>query len=265
MCIFEAKNIKAMKTELAVFLLGGYDLEMITIKHILEGRDDCLVIDKHLDWGSAKLSCYKKEMDLYSDATIYGIELQEDIPIPDSYQRIDHHNDYSDKPSSLEQVAIIINHGLNRYEQLVAANDKGYIPAMMAMQASPEEIEVIRKKDRMAQGVSEPDERLAEQALKNDLKQYPRLWTVRSKSSCFSPICDRLFPYPSLLIYTDEEWMLYGKGKKDLTLLYEEEIKQGKIFHGGGDYGYIGSVKNAYSQTEILRIVEQIKLKYASI
>ena len=39
-----------------LFLLGGYDLEMLTIKQMLEGREDCVVLDKRLRWNNAKLS-----------------------------------------------------------------------------------------------------------------------------------------------------------------------------------------------------------------
>ena len=51
--------------------------------------------------------------------------------------------------------------------QLVAANDSRYIPGMIKLGASREEIDDIRRADRAAQGVSEgDDERLAEESLK---------------------------------------------------------------------------------------------------
>lgn len=248
-----------------VFLLGGYDLEMMTIKQMLEGRKDCVVLDHHLRWDNALLSAYQDKLPLYSGSLIYGIELQEDIPTPKNYHRIDHHNDMNNMPCSLEQVAALLGEPLNRHQLLVSANDKGYIPAMQAMGASRVEIDDIRRLDREAQGITEDDERLAEQSIANNLVRKNDLLVVRSSSPHFSPICDRLFPYKRLLVYTDEEWMYYGEGKADLAHCFEDGIRQKKLFHGGGEKGFIGSVKNAYGKGEILDIVERIIVKYEYI
>lgn len=129
-----------------LFLLGGHDLEMWTIKQMLEERDDCAVADKQLHWDNALLSAYEEELSNNADFEIYGIELREDITAPDNYISIDHHNDRSGQPSSLEQVASLLGVTLTQYQQLVAANDKGYISAMMALGASKEKIDEIRKK-----------------------------------------------------------------------------------------------------------------------
>ncbi len=51
--------------------------------------------------------------------------------------------------------------GLTHRQQLVAANDRGYIPAMLEAGASESEIACIRSLDRAAQGISAEDERLA--------------------------------------------------------------------------------------------------------
>ena len=53
-----------------VFLLGGYDLEMLTIKQMLEERGDSVVIDKHLRWDNAKLSKYQLVLKSYPEHTI---------------------------------------------------------------------------------------------------------------------------------------------------------------------------------------------------
>ena len=140
-----------------IFLLGGYDLEMLTIKRMLMDRRDCVVIDKHLRWDNALLSAYKNELEDYDDSPIYGIELKEDILVPSNYIRIDHHNDLNCNTSALEQVAEILGVELSRYQQLVAANDKGYIPAMEAMGATETEIENIRMTDRVSQGIGPDD------------------------------------------------------------------------------------------------------------
>jgi len=248
-----------------VFLLGGYDLEMVTIKQMLEEREDSIVIDKHLKWDNAKLSAYQQELPSYPDNAIYGIELQEDMTPPAKYTRIDHHNDWDQKLSALEQVAEIVGVQLNRHQQLVAANDKGYIPAMQALGATNEEIDRIRRSDRAAQGITDEEEMQAEKSITGNLERCGTLTIVKSITSRFSPICDRLFPYNQLLIYTDREWMYYGEGKSRLVQHFYNEITQKKVFYGGGENGYIGCVKDAFSQVEIEQFVKQIIRKYEHI
>lgn len=241
-----------------LFLLGGYDLEMLTIKQLLDGKEGCVVLDRHLNWSNAKVSAYYEDMKRYADWEIYGIELQEDVPTHPHYHRIDHHNEWAGKPSALEQVADLLDVELDRFQQLVAANDKDYIPAMKDLRATDEEIADIRKRDRMAQGVSDEDEQKATEAITENLTRYGDLLVVKSETSRFAPICDRLFPYEKLLVYTDSEWMFYGEGKSKLVKLFEEEMKNKRIFHGGGDNGYVGAVKHAFNEDEINQIVNLI-------
>ena len=254
-----------MTTPRKLFLLGGYDLEMLTIKRMLESRDDCVVLDRHLGWGDARLSAYQEDLTSIQYGDIFGIELMEDIPVPHSYHRVDHHGDWDHRPSALEQVAGIIGVTLDRYQQLVAANDKGYIPAMQAFGATDEEISDIRREDRVAQGVTEQDYLLAKQSVEQNLSKYDGLLVVKSMTSRFSPICDTLFPYQRLLIYTDFQWMFYGEGKKALVPIFAKEITEKKIFHGGGSNGYIGCVEGVYSQEEIIQTVKQIIRQYEHI
>lgn len=254
-----------MTTSQRLFLLGGYDLEMLTIKQLLERRDDCMVLDRHLEWSNARLSAYHVDLASYPDFDIYGIELLEDVPVPHNYHRIDHHNDWSHKTSALEQIAALMEVELNRHQQLVAANDKGYIPAMQALGATDLEIADIRRDDRVAQGITEQDYLLAKQSVDQFLSQYDGLMVVKSLTSRFSPICDRLYPYQRLLIYTDSEWMFYGEGKMEIVSCYAMDIEQKKIFHGGGSNGYVGCVKDAYSQAEIEQFVMQIIRQYEHI
>ena len=250
------------KASTSLFLLGGYDLEMITIKQMLGGREGCVVVDKHLQWDNARLSTYQKELSEFADNNIYGIELQEDIPLPKNYYRIDHHNDWADKPSSIEQVAEVLGVELTGYQQLVAANDKGYIPAMKALGASKEETDNIRRRDRAAQGVTDEEEALAEKAITENLHAYKGLTVVKAFSSRFSPICDRLYPYLRLLIYTDAEWMFYGEGKTSLVQELTSDIKAMRVFHGGGPKGYIGADRGAFSTKDIYQFVSKIKQRY---
>lgn len=235
-----------------IFLIGGYDLEMLEIKKILESEKDVLFFDKQLEW-DAKLSDYEDILQSYGnkdDVEIYGIELSEDSCIPKNYHRIDHHNDFSSKLSSLEQIAELLHISLSSEQQLIAANDRGYIPEMLKLGATQEEINQIRFREREAQGVTKEDEQKAEKAIENK-KIEQEIIIVKPETNRFSPITDRLFPYEKLLIYTDNELMYYGVGKEQLLTKYQSEIDSGKMYHGGGENGFIGTVANIFSEKEI--------------
>lgn len=249
-----------------LFLLGGSDLEMQTIADLLK-LHNIPFVDKKLKWNAAQLSVYQEELDKYGDKTkIYGIELTEnkEVRIPSNYVRIDHHNDYSSKSSSLEQVLDILQIPTSRYFQLVAANDKGYIPAMKEIGATDEEIQKIRQADRFAQGITFEDEDIAKKEIKYVCGTSNNLLIVKTSLSHFSPITDRLYPYERLLIYNDKKLCFYGDGVKDLVGIYKSEIQENKIYHGGGDSGYFGTVEGSFSVDEFLEIVNLIKNKYSS-
>jgi hypothetical protein len=91
-----------------LFLLGGHDLEMETIAHLLgEHVAAEQIVDRQLSWG-AKASDYAAEITAAAraGATPVLIELETDIPLPDNAILIDHHNEGSgaERPTSLEQV-----------------------------------------------------------------------------------------------------------------------------------------------------------------
>lgn len=229
-----------------VFLLGGHDLEMLMIKQLLiengfsEGKN---LADSNLQWG-AKLSDYQALFN--SSKTFVGIELTQDIDPPMHYINIDHHNEYSHKSSSLEQVMELLKSTLNiqieltRELQLIAANDKGYIPAMLQMGATPEEIADIRRRDREAQGVTEEDESLAEQSIRENQTVFNGITVVKSLTSKFSTITDRLYPCEQLLIYTDDELSYFGVGTNQLIQAFDELIKERKAYSGGTSEGFFG-------------------------
>lgn len=245
-----------------LFLLGGHDLEMCTIKELLQ-KTEVVCCDASLQWNNAYVSAYRKELEQYgtenSQWIIYGVELQEDISVPHNYKAIDHHNLNMEQPSALEQVAGLLGVPMDYRMQLIAANDKRYIPGMKALQASDAEVAAIRKADRACQGVTDEDERLAEKAIKENSQVSQGLTMVRALSPRFSPICDRLFPYERLLIYTDKEWMYYGKQADKLRDLFKAELLNGKMFYGGGADGYIGSKVQAYTCIEIQGHIEKIR------
>ncbi|MBL0708445.1 MAG: hypothetical protein JJW00_05295, partial [Sulfurimonas sp.] len=221
-----------------IFLLGGYDLEMLTIKLLLKSNN-IKYIDKSLKWG-AKLSDYKDELSMAG--TIYGIELEEDMDRPQNYVGIDHHNNYSHKPSSIEQVAKLLEIELTRHQKLVALNDRSYIKGMESIDASEDEIEYIRKLDREAQGISQDDENLAIESISESKNSH----IIYAKTSKFSAISDRIYnKFQKYIIYNDTKIVFYGyKIENIISFLNIQNITKINYYYGGGDFGFIGIKDN---------------------
>ena len=148
-----------------VYFLGGADLEMQTIREILDGRQ-AEYVDRQLVWG-ATASAYELEI---RQAVEGGqvpvlIELQPDLAA-DLLTRcvlIDHHGepDLKDKPTAIEQVTARLGispqeFAENRRWALVAANDRGHVAAMRKLDppATDAEIRTIREADLFAQGIT---------------------------------------------------------------------------------------------------------------
>ena len=233
-----------------IFLLGGYDLEMQTIKELLESHG-IQYVDRKLSWG-AKLSDYA---DLLDDRnTFYGVELEEDIELPKNYIAIDHHDDKSDKASSLEQIAKILNIKLDRHQQLIALNDRRYIEGMKSIGATEEEIKLIRYLDRKAQGISEDDEKLADISIKNSNNSN----IIYSTTDKFTAISDKVYNrFDKYIIYNDSLVSFYGYKISDIiNFLEEKNIDSSKYYYGGGDFGFLGIKNDFLSKSEIKKYIE---------
>ena len=239
-------------------LLGGADIEMQSIKALLM-RKGCLYSDHGLSWDNATLEQYKDVLELYGNQSAYtlvGVELSGTCDCS-NYMSIDHHNALEQQLSSLEQVAQLLGVTLSRHEQLVAANDRGYIPAMQAMGATREEITAIRAADRSAQGITVEEERLAAEAVKVR-EQVGSLLLIQSQTERFAPICDALFPYRDLLIRTPQQWVYYGEHKADVMALFCQEIENEEAYYGGGSTGYVGIKSGHFSPAKIERQTNNI-------
>ncbi len=241
-----------------LFLLGGHDLEMNEIKNILE-KNNIPYMDKNLTWG-AELSQYKDEikecLENHENLKIVSVELANDLNmVSDRLIEIDHHNEKSHLPSSIEQVAKLLNIELTREQQLIAENDKGYIPYMKKFGATKEEIEYIRRLDRKMQGVSEEDEKLADESIKNK-EIIDGVIVIKSKTPKFSPITDKLYPYEKLLIYTDNELIYYGKSAKFLGAYYKNKYN---TYYGGMGDGFFGITGVKITNELIREIIGRIK------
>lgn len=240
-----------------IFLLGGYDLEMIEIKKVLDQNGE-EYIDKHFSWG-AKLSDYQDNLDNLQNYTIYGIELENDIKLSNNYVEIDHHGVNDQKPSSLEQVADILGIKLTRFQQLIAQNDCKYINGMKSLCATKDEIDKIRKLDRQAQGITEFDEKLGIESVENCNSNI--IYSLTPKFSVVSDITYYKWDY--YIIYNDRKINFYGY-KKDVLLkfLRTHNIKKDDYYFGGGKFGFVGIKENILDRKQIEKLIKEFtKLK----
>jgi len=241
-----------------IYLLGGQDIEMISIKDILikQGiKEGTGFYDRNLSWG-AKLSSYSDIID--NRHTWVGIELGKDIPTPLNYIEIDHHNENSTKKASLLQIAELLDIELTREQLLIAANDSGYIPAITEMNTSTEEINEIRRKDRAAQGVNEDDEINAEKSLSYNKQIINGIILIKSLTPHFSAVLDRLYPFEQAIIYNDFSLLYTGKNRDLLIPLFSNLLKEGKAFYGGNNKGFIGTARGKLSADEINELINVI-------
>ena len=244
-------------TQNMFFLLGGHDLEMLTIRELLT-QHNVLFADKHLTWGNALLSSYTDVIETHPDADIYGIELGTDIAPPSNYHLIDHHNQYATRSSSLEQVADVVGVELTSEQILIAANDSGYIPALKQLGASDEVISSIRKKDRLAQGITMAEEETAARDVKQADTTYPGLITVFTSLEHFSPLEDILYdkyPYHSHIIYSDSQLCVYG----NLANAFISKYSPKDIYFGGTGRRYAGIPAGKCNAEELSRIATTLK------
>lgn len=209
------------------FFLGGHDLEMIAIRELIENHSSAIVHDKRLRWG-ARASDYRQEINaaLAAGATPVLVELEQDLDLPEDKARIvDHHGDSAghDKPTCLEQVFALLElprHLWTRHRALVAANDRGYIPAMrQELNATPEEIRTIRQQDRQAQGITADEERAAIAAIDEiEYCCHGRLAIARLPHNRTAALVDRLQPeaggpgIDNILVISPGEVNFYGTG-----------------------------------------------------
>lgn len=240
-----------------VFLLGGMDLEMHTIRGILQERG-CIYFDHGLSWENAYLSAYADRISTYQGDEIIGIELRADIEPPKNYTLIDHHNDRRHEKSSIEQVADLLGIELTRYQMLVAANDREYIGGLIKMEASPAEIESVRRLDRRCQGVTDEEEEQARRDIACKW-QCGDLTVVETEVQHFSPIVDHLYPIAKLLVISQDELTYYGLDSGELAQHFSAYVDEHKAYYGGqGTSGYFGLAKGCFTAGELQAIKDEL-------
>lgn len=197
------------------FFLGGADAEMSAIRNLLTQQGQ-QVHDKGLRWG-AKASAYAGEIAAAAAAgeTPVLVELEVDIALPEGSVVVDHHGSRAHEPASILQVLGLLGQKPNRYEELIAANDAGYIPAMLAIGATPQEVAQIRSEDRAAQGITPEQEVEAERAIAA-AEYVGGMIVVRPSHSKSATITDRLFGRQKreniLVLSGDGETNYFGNG-----------------------------------------------------
>ncbi len=211
-----------------VFFLGGHDLEMVTIRDLL-AAEGVRFHDCGLDWG-AKASAYLPAIRaaLAAGHRPVLVELANDLP-PDLAAQvdwIDHHGPRAgaDQPTSLHQVFARLGlppAGWTRRHDLVAANDRGHIPAMLALNppATRDELLAIRAADRAAQGCTPEDEAAARAAIAaRESRAGGQLTVLHLATLRTSPAADLMEPalggpgYANLLILTPGGVNFFGSG-----------------------------------------------------
>lgn len=171
--------------------------------------------DKHLTWG-AKLSSYSEELNRLPAGVIpVFIELNLDQTPPAGSVIIDHHNQSAgmEKSTSIEQFAELLGISLTRWQKLIAANDRGWIPELLRAGASPEEIASIRAYDRKCQGVTEEEESAAK-AISESFVSSGKLDVLIIHLIHTSPYVDQLYgKCENLLIITPQTVNFFGWGE----------------------------------------------------
>lgn len=210
------------------FFLGGRDLEMATIRGLVEEVLPGRVHDRGLDRG-ARASCYAEEirraMGCGESAILVELEPDMDLPFHQVIV-VDDHGDRAgaDRPTSLHQVFALLclpPARWTRWLDLVAANDRGRVGALLALDppSTAEEVASVRAADREAQGVTpEEEEEAAEAVRAARVVAGGRLTALELPHDRPAPAADRMEPalggpgYENLLILTPASVHVFGDG-----------------------------------------------------
>lgn len=183
-------------------------------------------IDKNLWWGASVKDYEKEILDLLQKwKQPVAIELSGAGEWAFKQVRsIDHHGELTKNPAAISQVLELIGVEPNLEDELIAANDRWYIPELIrtlekyGIRNSKEQrkhIDYIRALDRAAQGITSQQEKQAQDAInKKEILLDGKLLIITSPHSKTSVYADRLYgTYSNLLILADDgEINFYGNG-----------------------------------------------------
>lgn len=224
------------------FFLGGADAEMMEIRAVLEEAGQSFT-DAGLGWG-AKASAYGAQVQEAADAgmTPVLVELEIDTAVPEGTAVVDHHGERAAEPASLLQVLALLGQEPTRWQALVAANDAGWFPGMVAMGATPEEMAAVRAAERSAQGITPEQEQEAARALLGQDQLIGDVRIIRMSHSKCAPIGDALAiaafaagrPVPAFLVLSEDGEVNFS-GPGDIAQALHEKFPGG--WAGGSGLG----------------------------
>lgn len=240
------------------FIVPANDGEAVEIRKILSANKVAHIVTRQ-PWGAtwANLEpevaqAVESFLSANPDAQVHGVELGG--PARWNAINIDHHvyrdENRSNEKSSIEQVAALLNIELTRHQSLIAANDKGYIPALIAAGATTNEIKIVRAQDRLSQGVT-PDQEAQAVADINSAEVRDGKWLVRCPKGATSAITDRIYGQYSELITVDGQngkWIYFGARHQEFYALTDGETHA--RWYGGDPKSGFSGVEKPTSETQ---------------
>lgn len=236
-----------------IWVVPVNDLEASEIVYLLDQCKEQVILSRQ-PWGASWAGLEPQlaeflalqQADLGSGFDMIGIELQGAGPA--GARTIDHHrypsDDRSNSLSSLEQVAELLGVSLNRWQRIVAVNDRAYIPGLRAEIENLEawELREVRLRDRRAQGVTWQHDQCAREVVRLS-EHRGGAWWVALSAPANSSISDVLMlerQAEEWVVAAPDNWVYSGPRVADFWNLPIAEHRW-----SGGDprFGYFGVEK----------------------
>jgi hypothetical protein len=239
-----------------IWVVPNNDGEAVEIIRLLQAHSQPVLVTSQ-PWGAswAKLEpAIQEQLHAAAGKRILGVELAG--PNPYGAIDIDHHR-YADQDrahplSSLEQVAQLLGVQLDRWQHLVAVNDRAYFPGLESANATPAEVAQVRRHDLEAQGLG-PDHRRQAESDIAAATWIGRSAIVACPNGSNSWHSDLLYPRADQwLLIGPDEWNYSGPNHRALAA-----FNLGATTWSGGspERGYFGIANpSAEAQSEILRL-----------
>ena len=236
--------VAAFPVDRLAFFLGGRDLEMATIRELLDAEPVGAVVDYRLAWG-ASAAAYVADIDDALRRGLVPVLVELDLAATPELRAhtilatdaragdrslgdgaiivVDHHGPLAgaDRPTSLEQVLDLLGARARRWSrwyELVAANDRGHVAEMLAHGATLPELHAVRAADRLAQGITSDEETEGTRAADAAERPCDGLTIVRLAHDRTAPVVDRLDAalggpgYDTLLVRTPVATHVFADG-----------------------------------------------------
>ena len=230
-----------------LFVVPNNDGEAVEIQKLLKDNG-WKYLGTGQQWGASWEGLeteIKQEINSGKYKNIYGVELQgsifnksEKLGLNQHCIDIDHHkyenDDRTNKLSSLEQVAKIINVELTEYQKAVSYNDIHGIKGLK--RKYKEYVDAVAIQDMLAQGITEEQIQIAKESVK-EAERVEKLVIVRCKHSKTYPIKANINYNNIIIISEDGEINFEGDGQICLALQKEFE---GWLGGNLPEYGFWG-------------------------